>query len=79
MLALFGIFSLCHNLTLENFQLDRLVVFFNELSILSQNGYFLKIVESSLKVERVKEKFSDILGQNILALFNNLAQALLQS
>ena len=41
---------------------------------MSQNWYTFQVVESSLEVQRVKEKFSENPGHNILALFNNLAQ-----
>ena len=37
-------------------------------------GQNFQIVESSLEVQRVKEKFSDNRGHNIQAVFNNLAQ-----
>ena len=46
--------------------------FLKELTFSSQNGYFFQIVESSLEVWRVKEKFSDNPVLNIWAIFKNL-------
>ena len=48
--------------------------FLKKLFFLSQNGQFFQIFESSLEVQRVKEKFSNNPGHNILELFNNLVQ-----
>ena len=48
--------------------------FLKELTFSSQNGYFFQIVESSLAVWRVKEKFSDNPVLNIWAIFKNLVQ-----
>ena len=48
--------------------------FLKELTFLIQNPYLFQIVEPSLKVRRVKEKFSDNLGLYILARFQNLVQ-----
>ena len=48
--------------------------FLKELTFSSQNGYFFQIVESSLLVWRVKEKFSDNPVLNIWAIFKNLVQ-----
>ena len=60
MLALFCIVGFGNILILEGF--------------LSQNWHSYQIFESSLEVQRVKRKFSDNPGHNILPLFNNLAQ-----
>ena len=38
------------------------------------NEHFFKIFESSLEVQRVKRKFSDSPGHNILELYNVLVQ-----
>ena len=50
LLALFCIFGLRQNFTLENF-------FLNDLTFLSQNRYFFQKVESSMEEQKRRENF----------------------
>ena len=61
MVCVSTIFYLCCRSKFDFIKLSTLPIswFLNELTFLSQNGYFSQIVESSLEVWRVKENFPD--------------------
>ena len=70
---MFCVFVLCHNLTLESFQL-LIGNFLIKLFFGPYEHFFMKL-KSSLKVSKAKENFSDNSNENILQLHNVLVQA----
>ena len=72
--AVFCMFSLDQELTLESFRCHLLVVFFDRTNLFEPNEHFFQKFESSLEVWRVKRKFSGNLVHNILELYNVLIQ-----
>ena len=74
MLTLYCIFGLGQKFDFRKLSTLSISCFLIELTLLSQSVYSFQIVESSLEMYRVKEKFSDNPDNNILALFNNLSQ-----
>ena len=72
MLALFCILDLGQNLTLENCELFRLVVF-KRTNIFEAKLVLFPEISIIIGSVESKKKFSDNPGHNILALFNNLA------
>ena len=65
-------FGLGRNLTLESFPLSLLVSFFYRNNIFEENEHLFQKVQSSLEVQKTKEKFPDSHGHNILEPYNVL-------
>ena len=72
-LGLFCILDLCQNLTLENYQLCWLVVFFEQANTFEPKLILFPKIWIIIKIVENKRKFSDTPGHNILGVFNNLA------
>ena len=67
-------FVLSQNLILESFHILVLVGFFDKINLAELNEHFFERLESSLDIQRAKEKSSGNPGHDILELCNVLVQ-----